>query len=124
MYTSQSSSVGIAFGFLSSFISLLFHENLREFETYLRQYCPQTFLGQCDRGSSQTLLKKRKNPKKKSSDFFKIRILLGNTYASFPKILNFLKNSNFSAKIFDKTADCKKLLSIAKYCYSSFNSIF
>ena len=59
-------------------------------------------------GNHPKLFKKRlKNPKKKSSDFFKTKILLGNLYASFPKKLKFLKNSNFSPN-FDKTADCKK----------------
>ena len=43
--------------------------------------------------------------KKKSSNFFKIKILLGSSYASFPKMLKFSKISNFSPKFFDKSAD-------------------
>jgi hypothetical protein len=46
--------------------------------------------------------KKDKKIKNKSSDFFKIEILLVNSYASFPKMLKFLKNSNFSPKFLTK----------------------
>jgi hypothetical protein len=47
-------------------------------------------------GNHPKLFKKReKNPKQKPSDFFKIKILLGISYASFPKMLKLLKNSNF-----------------------------
>jgi len=54
-------------------------------------------------GNHPKLFKKRlKKSKKKSSDFFKIKILLGNSYASFPKMLKFLKNSNFSPKFLTK----------------------
>ena len=48
------------------------------------------------------LKKKEKKSKKKSSNFFKIKIHLGNSYASFPKMLKFLKNSNFSPKFLTK----------------------
>jgi hypothetical protein len=73
-------------------------------------------------GNHPKLFKKReKNPKKKSSDFFKIKIIFGNSYASFPKMLKFLKNSNFLPKFLAKQLIAK---SIAKYCYSSFNSLF
>ena len=61
----------------------------------------------CHRESSNTFQKKRKKKPKKVIEFFQIKILLGNSYASFPKMLKFVKNSNF-------------LPSIAKYCYSSF----
>ena len=46
-----------------------------------------------------------KNPNKKSSDFFKIKILLGNSCARIPKMLKFSKNSNFLPIHNDKTAD-------------------
>jgi hypothetical protein len=60
-------------------------------------------------GIIQNISKKFQKIQKKSSDFFKIKILLGNSFASFPKMLKILKNSNFFTKIFDKTADCKKI---------------
>ena len=44
----------------------------------------------------------RKKSEKKSSDFFEIKILLGISYASFPKMLKILKNSNFSPKFLTK----------------------
>ena len=44
----KDSTVDRAFGFLPSFSSPLFHENLREFESHRRQYCSWNFLGQCD----------------------------------------------------------------------------
>ena len=46
--------------------------------------------------------KKEKKIQKKSSDFFKIKILLGNSYASFTKMVKFLKNSDFSPKFLTK----------------------
>ena len=55
-------------------------------------------------GNHPKLFKKRekKNQKKKSSDFFKIKILLGNSYVSFTKTLQFLKKFIFLPKFLAK----------------------
>ena len=50
-----------------------------------------------------------------------IKILFGN---SFSKKVRIFEKFQFFAKFFDKTADCKEKLSIAKYSYSSFKPVF
>ena len=65
-----------------------------------------TFLGVLVIENHPKLFKKReKSPKKKSSDFFKIKILLGNSYARITKNLKILKNLNFFSIKRDITAD-------------------
>jgi hypothetical protein len=58
-------------------------------------------------GNHPKLFKKReKKSKKKSSDFFKIEILL--QVCKFSKNVKIFEKFQFFAKMFDKTADCKK----------------
>jgi hypothetical protein len=65
-----------------------------------------TFSGITVIGNHELRLQKIiKVQKKKLSDFFKKKILLGNSYARIMKILKFLKNSNFLPTKIDKTAD-------------------
>ena len=64
-----------------------------------------TFSGVLGIGNHPKTLKKEKSQIKDYQTFFKIKILLDNSYARMTKKLKFLKDSNFFSTKKDKTAD-------------------